>query len=95
MYKAPADYETMPDWVSIKPTADRTVAVVATFQGLRLTVPESSHATVRDLSGRILSQATVPAGTSDLRIPGSGLAIVRIDGTTWSVTRSVVRCPRN
>jgi endo-1,4-beta-D-glucanase Y len=95
MYKAPADYQTMPEWVSVKPVADRSITVVATSGGLRITVPESSHATVRDLSGRILSQATVPAGTSDLRVPGSGLAIVRIGGSDWSETRSVVRCPRN
>jgi len=92
MYTAPAAYETMPEWVSIKTVATgRSIAAVSSPRGIRLTVPESSHAIVRDISGRILLQTQVPAGSTDLRVPGSGIAIVQINGANWQETRSVLR----
>jgi len=94
MYTPPAAFEAMPPEVAIKGVAAENTSVIAIPQGLRVTVPQASHAVVRDISGRLLARTDLPAGTSSIRLAGRGLAIVQLSAPGWSETRPVVRCSR-
>jgi hypothetical protein len=94
MYSAPLPFEAMPPEVSVQPTTGREFSLVSIPDGLRLTLPEACKVVVRDLSGRILAQADLGAGTSHLRVRSQGLAIVQLASPRFSATRSVAMWSR-
>ena len=94
MYAAPAAFVAMPPEVSVQPITGRECSLVSVPGGLRLTLPEACKVVVRDLSGRILAQADLGAGTSHLRVRSQGLAIVQLASPRFSTTRSVAMWSR-
>lgn len=92
MYSAPLPFEAMPPEVAIKGAATVNTSVVAVPRGLRVTVPQATHAVVRDLSGRVLARTDLAAGTSNLRLVGNGVVIVQLTAPGFARCLSVAMC---